>query len=327
MKKALISGASGQDGAYLAQLLLENGCEVYGASRDAQTCSFANLRRVGIFEQVRTLSIAVNDFRSVLNALQEVEPDEVYNLAGQSSVGLSFEQPVETLESISTAALNFLEAIRFTRRPIRFYNAGSSECFGDTGGAKADEKTPFRPRSPYAVAKASAHWIVANYREAYNLFACTGILFNHESPLRPERFVTGKIIAAACRIAAGSEEQLHLGNMNIRRDWGWAPDYVRAMHLMLQQDRPQDYVIATGRSRPLEDFVRLAFAEVGLDWREHVISDKKLLRPTDIREGCGNPAKAERELGWKAAFQLEDVVREMVRARKQASSPSVPPPQ
>ncbi|MGR0481578.1 MAG: GDP-mannose 4,6-dehydratase [Candidatus Electronema sp. V4] len=324
MKKALISGVSGQDGAYLAQLLLKQGYAVYGASRDAQACTFANLRRVGIFEQVRTLSIAVNDFRSVLNALQEVEPDEIYNLAGQSSVGLSFEQPVETLESISTAALNFLEAIRFTRRPIRFYNAGSSECFGDTGGAKADEETPFRPRSPYAVAKASAHWIVANYREAYNLFACTGILFNHESPLRPERFVTGKIIAAACRIAAGSNEKLHLGNMDIRRDWGWASDYVQAMHLMLQQDRPQDYVIATGRSRALEDFVRLAFAEVGLDWREHVISDKKLLRPTDIREGCGNPAKAERELGWKAAFQLEDVVREMVRAARSASSASPP---
>jgi len=322
MKKALISGASGQDGAYLAQLLLEKGYAVYGASRDAQTCSFANLRRLGIREQVRTLSIAVNDFRSVLNALQEVEPDEVYNLAGQSSVGLSFEQPVETLESISTAALNFLEAIRFTRRPVRFYNAGSSECFGDSGGKAADEETPFRPRSPYAVAKASAHWIVANYREAYSLFACTGILFNHESPLRPERFVTGKIIAAACRIAAGSEEKLRLGNMDIRRDWGWAPDYVQAMQLMLQQDRPQDYVIATGRSCALEDFVRLAFEAVGLDWREHVVSDKKLLRPADIREGWGNPAKAERELGWKAVFQLEDVVREMVR-----SASSTPPPQ
>lgn len=324
MKKALISGASGQDGAYLAKLLLEKGYAVYGASRDAQACSFANLRRLGIREQVRTLSIAVNDFRSVLNALQEVEPDEVYNLAGQSSVGLSFEQPVETLESISTAALNFLEAIRFTRRPVRFYNAGSSECFGDTGGKAADEETPFRPRSPYAVAKASAHWIVANYREAYNLFACTGILFNHESPLRPERFVTGKIIAAACRIAAGSQEKLRLGNMDIRRDWGWAPDYVQAMHLMLQQDRPQDYVIATGRSCALEDFVRLAFEELGLDWREHVIADKTLLRPADIRESCGNPAKAERELGWKAVFQLEDVVREMVRAACSASSAPLP---
>ncbi|WP_417911070.1 GDP-mannose 4,6-dehydratase [Candidatus Electronema sp. PJ] len=313
MKKVLISGASGQDGAYLAQLLLAKGYGVYGASRDAQTCSFANLQRLGIREQVHTLSLAVNDFRSVLHTLQEVEPDEVYNLAGQSSVGLSFEQPVETLESISTAALNFLEAIRFIGRKIKFYNAGSSECFGDTGGVKADEETPFRPRSPYAVAKASAHWLVANYREAYNLFACTGILFNHESPLRPERFVTAKIIAAACRIASGSQEKLYLGNMDIRRDWGWAPEYVQAMHLMLQQERPQDYVIATGRSRSLEEFVALAFQELGLDWHEHVVADKKLLRPTDIRKGCGNPAKAERELGWKAGFQLEDVVREMMK--------------
>lgn len=326
-KKALISGASGQDGAYLAKLLLDDGYVVYGASRDAQTCSFTHLQRLKIREQVHTVSIAANDFRSVLNAVLEVEPDEIYNLAGQSSVGLSFEQPVETLESISTAALNFLEVIRFTHRPIRFYNAGSSECFGDTGGSKADEETPFRPRSPYAVAKASAHWIVANYREAYNMFACTGILFNHESPLRPERFVTGKIIAAACRIAAGSQEKLMLGNMDIRRDWGWAPDYVHAMKLMLQQNKPQDYVIATGCSRPLEDFVRLAFAELGLDWCEHVISDKKLLRPTDIREGCGNPAKAERDLGWKATFQLEDVVREMVRAVWQSKNlASLAPP-
>jgi GDPmannose 4,6-dehydratase len=315
MKRALISGASGQDGAYLAQLLLEKGYQVYGASRDAQSCSYSHLRHLGIFEQVHTLSLAINDFRSVLQALQEVQPHEVYNLAGQSSVGLSFEQPVETLESISTAALNFLEAIRFTGRPIKFYNAGSSECFGDTQGVQADEESPFRPRSPYAVAKASAHWIVANYREAYQLFACTGILFNHESPLRPERFVTAKIIAAACRIAQGSQEKLLLGNMDIRRDWGWAPEYVQAMHLMLQQEKPADYVIATGRSRSLEEFVQLAFHVLGLDWRDHVLVDKKLLRPTDIREGCGNPAKAERDLGWKARLHLEDVVQEMVEAQ------------
>ncbi|CAK8724832.1 GDP-mannose 4,6-dehydratase [Candidatus Electrothrix laxa] len=313
-KKALISGASGQDGAYLARLLLEKGYRVYGASRDAQSCSFANLHCLGIRNQVETVSLAANDFRSVLNVLQNIEPEEVYNLAGQSSVGLSFEQPVETLESISAATLNFLEAIRFTGRNIRFYNAGSSECFGDTGGKKADEETPFRPRSPYAVAKASAHWIVANYREAYNLFACTGILFNHESPLRPERFVTGKIIASACRIAEGSEEKLRLGNIDIRRDWGWAPEYVEAMHLMLQQEKPQDYVIATGTSSSLEEFVALAFQEVGLDWRDHVVADKTLLRPADIREGCGNPTKAKQELNWKATFVLEDVVREMMKA-------------
>jgi GDPmannose 4,6-dehydratase len=313
-KKALISGASGQDGAYLARLLLEKGYQVYGASRDAQSCSFANLHRLKIRDQVRTVSLAINDFRSVLQALQQTEPDEIYNLSGQSSVGLSFDQPVETLESISTATLNFLEAIRFTGKNIKFYNAGSSECFGDTGGKKADEETPFRPRSPYAVAKASAHWIVANYREAYNLFACTGILFNHESPLRPERFVTGKIIASACRIAEGSKGKLRLGNMDIRRDWGWAPEYVEAMWLMLQQDKPQDYVIATGTSRSLEEFVALAFREVGLDWREHVVADTTLLRPADIREGCGHPAKAKQELRWKAGFALEDVVREMIKA-------------
>ncbi len=314
MKTALISGASGQDGAYLARLLLEKGYRVYGSSRDAQSCLFSNLKYLGISGQVRTVSLAVNDFRSVLQALQETEPDEVYNLAGQSSVGLSFEQPVETLESISAAALNFLEAIRFTGRNIRFYNAGSSECFGNTGGSRADEETPFRPRSPYAVAKASAHWIVANYREAYDLFACTGILFNHESPLRPERFVTGKIIAAACRISAGNNEQLQLGNMDIRRDWGWAPEYVKAMHMMLQQEKPQDYVIATGTSRSLLEFVDLAFQDVGLDWQDHVVSVPTLLRPTDIREGCGNPGKAKKELGWQARFALEDVVREMIRA-------------
>jgi len=313
MKTALICGASGQDGAYLAQLLLTKGYKVYGASRDAQSCSFGNLEKLGITQQVSTISLAINDFRSVLQALQKVNPDEVYNLAGQSSVGLSFEQPVETLESISVGTLNFLEAIRFTGKNIKFYNAGSSECFGDTRGTQADEETPFRPRSPYAVAKSSAHWIVSNYREAYDLFACTGILFNHESPLRPERFVTKKIISTACRIANGSGEILSLGNTVIRRDWGWAPEYVEAMWLMLQQEKPDDFVIATGVSRALEELVALAFQEVDLNWREHVTVDKELLRPTDILEGCGNPEKAEKQLNWKANFVLEDIVREMIK--------------
>lgn len=312
--RALICGVSGQDGTYLADLLLKKGYEVYGASRDAQSCSFANLERLGIKQQVTTISLAINDFRSVLQALQTVCPGEIYNLAGQSSVGLSFEQPVETLESISLGTLNFLEAIRFTGKDIKFYNAGSSECFGDTDGRKADEETPFRPRSPYAVAKSSAYWIVANYREAYDLSAYTGILFNHESPLRPERFVTRKIISTACRIAHGSREKLLLGNMIIKRDWGWAPEYVKAMWLMLQQDKPEDYVIATGISRSLEELVALAFKEVGLDWQEHVVVDKALLRPADIIEGCGNPAKAEKQLGWKATLGLEEIVREMIKA-------------
>ena len=208
---------------------------------------FRNLLRLGIREQISFESLVPTDFRSVLQVISKVEPDEIYNLAGQTSVGLSFDQPVETLESIATGTLNFLEAIRFINAPIKFYNAGSSECFGDQGDRPSDENTPFRPRSPYAVAKSTAHWQVANYREAYDIFACSGILFNHESPLRPKRFVTQKIVSTACRIAKGSKHKLHLGNISVKRDWGWAPEYVTAMHLMLQQEQADDYVIATGQ--------------------------------------------------------------------------------
>jgi GDPmannose 4,6-dehydratase len=248
VKTVLIFGISGQDGAYLARLLLSKGYHVHGTARDAQMSSFGNLRLLGIKEQITFHSMALNDFRSVLQVLAKVRPDEIYNLAGQSSVGLSFDQPVETLESISVGTLNLLEAIRFIGSPMKLYSAGSSECFGNTGGEPADEETPFRPRSPYAVAKATAFWEVANYREAYNLFACTGILFNHESTLRPERFVTQKIVKSACRIAAGSKEKLHLGNISISRDWGWAPEYVEAMWQILQQQKPDDFVIATGET-------------------------------------------------------------------------------
>ncbi|MBM9538575.1 GDP-mannose 4,6-dehydratase [Desulfobulbus alkaliphilus] len=319
--KVLICGISGQDGAYLAQFLLAKGYEVFGSSRDAQTSSFANLIRLGIRKQVSVLSIAINDFRSVLQALNMVQPDEIYNLAGQSSVGLSFEQPVETLESISIGTLNLLEAVRFTGRNIKFYNAGSSECFGDTGKIAANEQTPFKPRSPYAVGKASAHWIVANYREAYDLFACTGILFNHESPLRPARFVTRKIVSAACRIAAGDREPLRLGNINIRRDWGWAPEYVEAMWLMMQQEYPEDFVIATGRSSSLQDFVANAFAAVNLDWQDHVVVDDSFLRPTDILVGCGDPGKARKQLGWQAKTDMENVVLKMIEAERKNENP------
>lgn len=316
MKKALICGVSGQDGAYLAQLLLNKGYSVCGTSRDAQMSSFQNLVRLGIRDQVKLESVALTDFRSVLQVLTKIQPDEVYNLAGQSSVGLSFEQPVETLESIATGILNLLEAIRFTGATIKLYNAGSSECFGDTGEVAGDETTPFRPRSPYAVAKAAAFWEVANYREAYGLFACSGILYNHESPLRPQRFVTQKIVAAACRIAQGIREQLHLGNISVQRDWGWAPEYVEAMYLMLQQEQPDDYVIATGESHKLEDFVAAAFTCVGLDWHEHVTIDDSLLRPTDIAVGRGNPAKAREKLGWLAQHKMEHVVLMMIEARR-----------
>jgi len=316
-RTALICGISGQDGAYLAQLLLEKGYRVVGTSRDAQVGAFGNLARLGISGRVELASMAVNDFRSVLQVLARCEPDEIYNLAGQSSVGLSFEQPVETLESVSIGTLNLLESMRFLGRGIRLYSASSGECFGDSGAAAADEDTPFRPRSPYAVAKAAAFWEVANYREAYGLFACSGILFNHESPLRPERFVTQKIVRAACRIAAGRRERLQLGNLDIHRDWGWAPEYVDAMWRMMQQDEPRDFVIATGRTHSLEEFVEAAFSEVGLDWRSHVDSNPVLMRPTDLRFGRANPARAQAELGWRASVDMKEVVRRMVQAERE----------
>jgi len=320
--RALIIGVSGQDGALLSRFLHERGYEVHGASRDAQASDFRNLERLGMTGRVRLHSAVTTDFRSVLQVLKRVLPDEVYLLAGQSSVGLSFEQPVETLESIALGTLNVLEAIRFLGQPVRMYHAGSGECFGESTEA-ADEGTAFRPRSPYAVAKASAHWMVANYREAYGLYACTGILFNHESPLRPVRFVTRKVVAAACRIAAGSGERLRLGNLDIERDWGWAPEYVRAMWLMLQQPRPEDLVIATGRAHSLRRFVEIAFAEVGLDWQAHVDIDDSLRRPTDIAHSAGAPTRARELLGWSAANGVEDVIRYMIAAERGMAWPEL----
>ena len=314
MSRALICGVGGQDGTYLAKLLLDKGYEVIGTSRDAMATSFGNLSRLDIRKHVRTVSMAINDFRSVLSTIKNTQPDEIYNLAGQTSVGLSFDQPVETMESIAIGTLNLLEAIRFVEQPIRLYSAGSSECFGDTGKESATEKTPFQPRSPYAVAKVSAHGLVANYRDAYNLFACTGILFNHESPLRPERFVTQKIVRTAARIARGGGEKLHLGNLDIHRDWGWAPEYVEAMWLMLQQDQADDFVIATGRTVSLEYFVEKTFAHFGLDWHEYVVSDKSLLRPSDIQFGRGDPAKAIRLLGWQSKLDVDGVIGAMCEA-------------
>ncbi|PHV63363.1 GDP-mannose 4,6-dehydratase [Cyanobacterium aponinum UTEX 3222] len=314
-KTALICGISGQDGAYLAKLLFQKDYIVWGTSRDAQMSSFRNLHILGIKEQVKLISMALTDFRSVLQVITKVEPDEIYNLAGQSSVGLSFEQPVETLESIAIGTLNLLESVRFLDKPIKIYSAGSSECFGDTGNYPADETTPFRPRSPYAVAKSAAFWQVANYREAYGLFACSGILFNHESPLRPERFVTQKIISTACRIAQGSQEKLYLGNTNIHRDWGWAEEYVEAMYLMLQQNQADDYIIATGETCSLQDFVQYTFEFLDLNWEEYVIVDESLFRPTDLTFGKANPSKAKNQLGWKAKYKVKDVVKMMIEAK------------
>ena len=316
--RALICGVTGQDGSYLAKLLLSKGYEVIGSSRDALGSSLGNLHFLGIKENVILVSMAINDFRSVLSVIQKYAPDQIYNLAGQTSVGLSFEQPVEAMESIVQGTLNILEAIRFTGLPIRFYNAGSSECFGDTGFASADESTPFCPRSPYAVAKASAHWLVQNYREAYNLFGCTGILFNHESPLRPKRFVTQKIVFAAVLIAQTGGGSLELGNIDIHRDWGWAPEYVDAMWLMLQQDQAEDFVIATGRSSSLVYFIERTFSWFGLNWEKHVSFNNALRRPSDITHSAGNPARALSRLGWASNYDIDFVINAMCSEAKKS---------
>jgi len=313
-RTALIIGVTGQDGAYLARKLLDEGYVVHGSSRDAELARMTGLEALGLKDRVTVHSVSPLDFRSVLQVVNRTEPDEVYNLSGQSSVALSFSQPVETMESVAVATLNILETLRLVNPNVRFYNACSSESFGDTGRAAANEETPFRPRSPYGVAKATAFWQVANYRDAYGLFACSGILFNHESPLRPQRFVTRKVVAAACRIAAGSGERLKLGNTDVERDWGWAPEYVDAMWRILQIDRPGDFVIATGRAHALREFVAAAFAANGLDWREHVESDPALMRPSDIAHSVGDPAKAARVLGWRAQIDMAELVRRLVHA-------------
>jgi GDPmannose 4,6-dehydratase len=314
-RTAVICGIGGQDGAYLAAHLLGLGYTVVGTSRDAQAGRFTGLEALGIRDRVSLLSMSLVDFRSTLQALKRAAPDEIYNLAGQTSVGLSFDQPVETFESIVVGTINLLEALRLLERPVRLYNAGSSEMFGNAGDEPASETTVLRPRSPYGIAKATSFWQIAQYREAYRIQAATGILFNHESPLRPERFVTQKIVAAACRIARGEQDSLRLGDLSVNRDWGWAPEYVVAMHRMLQQDDLEDFVIATGVTTSLEDFVAEAFRAVGLDWRRHVIRDPALVRPSEIAWGRADTRRASERLGWTAEYTMPAVVRMMVEAR------------
>jgi GDPmannose 4,6-dehydratase len=314
-KKALIIGITGQDGSYLAQYLLSRGYAVVGSSRDVMASSFGNLHALDIFDQIQLISVSINDFRSVFNAIQTSEPDEIYNLAGQTSVGLSFEQPVEAIESIAIGTLNILEVIRVLGKSVRFYNAGSSECFGDTGTIPANENTAFAPCSPYAVAKSSAKWLINSYRESYGLYACTGILFNHESPLRPERFVTQKIIVGASKIKAGLVRKIQLGNLDISRDWGWAPEYVEAMWLMMQQDQPRDFVIATGRMESLTYFASKAFDYFGLDWQDHVEINPSFFRPNEIQYSVGNPQQAIEQLHWHKPTDIDGVIQMMCAAQ------------
>lgn len=309
-KVALIFGVTGQDGAYLAASLLAKGYGVYGTSRALPLPADNRLAALGVEARVSLIQLDPCSLDAVRETIAAIAPAEIYNLAGQTSVGASFEHPLETWRSIEMAVLYLLEAIRLDAPHIRLFTAGSAECFGNTM-CPITELSPMAPMSPYAAAKAAAHWQVSAYRLSYGLHACTGFLFNHESPLREERFVTRKIVDGARRIAAGQGGPLRLGNLDVRRDWGWAPDYVEAMWLMLQRGKAEDYIIATGRCVSLQYFVELAFAQFGLDWREHVVSEQAYFRPSDIAVTEADPSRIQRELGWRATYQVEDVVKMM----------------
>ena len=315
MKKALIFGVSGQDGGYLAKLLLSKKYKVYGVSRNLEASNFSRLRHLNILDSIELISGTASDFKSVIRALQKSDPDEVYNLSGQSSVSLSFEQPVETINSIILGTQNLLDSIRLHNSRIKLFNSCSTECFGDTGDDVADELTAFQPKSPYSVAKSTAFWQVANYRDAYGIFVCSGIMSNHESPLRPERFVTQKIVSSACRISQGSSERLYLGNLDVERHWGWAPEYVEAMWLMLQYPEPIDFIIATEESTPLKEIVKKIFTFLDLDYTEHLFTKSHLLRPSDFRVSRVTPAKVGKILGWHARVDVNDIISNLVKSK------------
>jgi GDPmannose 4,6-dehydratase len=311
-RRALITGITGQDGAYLAEFLLEKGYEVHGMVRRSSTENFERI--AGIHDRITLHQADLLDQLSIVTILQETRPQEVYNFAAQSFVPTSWSQPLLTGEFTALGVARVLEAIRLVDRSIRFYQASSSEMFGNFPEEPQNEQTPFRPRSPYGVAKVYGHWITVNYRESYNIFACSGILFNHESPLRGKEFVTRKVTDAAARIKLGRMRKLLLGNLDAMRDWGFAGDYIRAIWLMLQQDRPDDFVIATGVKHSVRDVVEVAFAHVGLDWREHVETDPKFFRPAEVHTLRGDAAKARRILGWTPTVSFADLIRMMVDA-------------
>jgi GDPmannose 4,6-dehydratase len=318
MKRALITGITGQDGSYLAEFLLDQGYEVHGMVRRASTENFERIDHLR--DRVRLHQADLLDQLSIIDVLESARPREVYNLAAQSFVPTSWVQPVLTGEFTAIGVTRMLEAIRLVDRKIRFYQASSSEMFGKVQETPQTERTPFYPRSPYGVAKVYGHWITVNYRESYDLFASSGILFNHESPRRGKEFVTRKISHAVAAIKTGRQKELRLGNLDAKRDWGFAGDYVRAMWLMLQQKSPDDYVIATGENHTVREFCEIAFDHAGLDWKRHVRIDSKLFRPAEVNTLCGNPAKARRKLGWRPEVSFEALVRMMVDAdlRRQA---------
>ena len=309
-KRAVITGITGQDGSYLAELLLEKGYEVFGLVRRSSTVNF---ERIGhLQDQIELISGDLLDQKSLVSALQAARPQEVYNLGAQSFVPVSWEQPMLTGEVTGLGVTRILEAIRACDESIRFYQASTSELFGKAQETPQNEQTAFYPRSPYGVSKLYAHWITINYRESYGLFACTGILFNHESPRRGREFVTRKITHGVARIKCGLDQELRLGNLDARRDWGHASDFVRAMWMMLQQDEPDDYVIATGASRTIGEFCAVAFAHAGLDWRQYVVVDERFLRPAEVHTLLGDAAKAREKLGWEPEVGFEEMVQQMV---------------
>lgn len=316
MKKALISGVTGQDGAYLADWLLAQGYEVYGLLRRSSTAEATDvrLRWLGIKDRVNEIDADLLDLSSLIRVVKEVQPDEVYNLAAQSFVKTSWQQPILTGQVTGIGATNMLEAIRLIKPDARFYQASTSEMFGLIQAERQDERTPFYPRSPYGAAKLYAHWMTVNYRESFGMYACSGILFNHESPLRGIEFVTRKVTDAVARIKLGVKEELRLGNIDAKRDWGHARDYVRAMWLMLQQEAPDDFVIATGRTTSVRDMCRIAFDYAGLEMDDHLVIDPALFRPAEVEILLGNPAKAREQLNWEAETSLEDMIREMLDA-------------
>jgi GDPmannose 4,6-dehydratase len=312
----LITGVTGQDGAYLSQLLLDKGYEVYGMARRTSTGGFqdARLRWLGIVDRVKIVDGDLHDLSSLMRLVKEIEPDEVYNLAAQSFVGTSWHQPILTAQVTALGVTNMLEAVRLARPHARFYQASSSEMYGLIQESHQSEKTPFYPRSPYAVAKLYGHWITVNYRESFGVHASSGILFNHESPLRGIEFVTRKVTDGVARIKLGLVDRLSLGNIDAKRDWGHARDYVRAMWLMLQQEVADDFVVATGRTTTVRDMCRIAFEHVGLKMDDHLHIDPALFRPAEVDVLLGDPAKAGAKLGWRSEITLEQMITEMVDA-------------
>lgn len=314
-KKALITGITGQDGAYLAEFLLKKGYKVYGLLARRATATSWRLEYLNIFDKVELIEGDLTDVTSIVRAIEEAQPDEFYNLGAQSFVGTSWRQPQLTAQSTGVGALNCLEAIRIVNPKIKFYQASTSEMFGGMPEYPLQsENTPFHPRSPYGVAKLFAHWATINYRESHNIFGCCGILFNHESPLRGIEFVTRKVTDAVARIKLGVQGELHLGNIDAKRDWGFAGDYVEAMWLMLQQNNPDVYVVATGRTTTVRDMCRIAFSRVGLDYEKYVVIDPKFYRPAEVDLLLGDPSKAKEKLGWTAKTSLEDLIHMMVDA-------------